>query len=74
MNPYFEKAKLMQLPPLPWSIENLGEEKYCKLALELGYFNPKSEPVSYRPSLDPTPFMSLLGNAPTSKLKATKEK
>lgn len=60
MNPYFEKAKTMTLPPLPWTIEALGEETYCKIAAELGYFNPKSENKSYRPSLDPTPFMSLI--------------
>lgn len=60
MNPYFEKAKTMTLPPLPWTIEALGEETYCKIAVELGYFNPKSENKSYRPSLDPTPFMSLI--------------
>lgn len=60
MNPYFEKAKTMTLPPLPWTVEALGEEMYCKIAAELGYFNPKSENKSYRPSLDPTPFMSLI--------------
>ena len=60
MNPYFEKAKTMTLPPLPWTVEALGEEAYCKIAAELGYFNPKSENKSYRPSLDPTPFMSLI--------------
>ena len=59
-NPYFEKAKTMTLPPLPWTVEALGEEVYCKIAAELGYFNPKSENKSYRPSLDPTPFMSLI--------------
>ena len=60
MNPYFEKAKTMQLPPLPWTVEALGEEVYCKIAAELGYFNPKSERKDYRPSLDPTPYLSLI--------------
>ena len=57
---YFEKAKTMNLPPLPWTWEALGEEKYCEIATELGYFNPKSEKDDYRPSLDPTPFLSLI--------------
>jgi len=60
MNSYFEKAKTMALPPLPWTWEKLGEELYCKLATELGYFNPKAERPDYRPSLDPTPFLSLI--------------
>ena len=62
----FEKAKTMTLPPLPWTHEALGEEKYCELAVELGYFHPKAERDDYRPSLDPTPFLSLI--------KAKKEK
>lgn len=57
---YFEKAKSITLPPLPWTIEKLGEEKYCEIAKELGYFDPKKERVDYRPALDPTPFLSLL--------------
>lgn len=68
MNPYFEKAKTMTLPPLPWTVEALGEETYCKIAAELGYFNPKGEPRDYRPALDPTPFVSLI------KTNNTKEK
>lgn len=62
----FEKAKTMTLPPLPWTHEALGEEKYCELAVELGYFNPKAEKDEYRPALDATPFLSLI--------KANKEK
>lgn len=66
MNPYFEKAKTMTLPPLPWTHQALGEEIYCKIATELGYFNPKAERANFRPSLDPTPYLSLI--------KSTKEK
>ena len=36
---YFSKAKTMNLPPLPWTWEALGEDKYCELAIELGFFN-----------------------------------
>ena len=57
---YFEKAKSMTLPPLPWTIEKLGESKYCEIAKELGYFDPAKEKRDYRPSLDPTPFLSLI--------------
>lgn len=63
---YFEKAKTMTLPPLPWTHQALGEETYCKIATELGYFNPKAESGQYRPSLDPGPFADLI--------KTTKEK
>jgi len=69
MNPYFEKAKTMTLPPLPWTVEALGEETYYKLASELGYFNPRSERKDYRPSLDPTPFVSLIKPTNTTKEK-----
>lgn len=55
-----EKAKTMDLPPLPWTHKALGEDLYCHIAVELGYFNPKTEPANYRPSLDPTPFLGLL--------------
>lgn len=55
-----EKAKKMQLPPLPWTWEKLGEDLYCQIASELNYFNPKAEPPDYRPSLDPTPFLGLI--------------
>ena len=61
MNPYVEKAKTMQLPSLPWTHEALGEELYCKLAVELGYYNPKAEKKDYRPTLDPTPYAHLIG-------------
>ena len=63
---YYEKAKTMNLPPLPWTHQALGEETYCKIATELGYFNPKAESGQYRPSLDPGPFADLI--------KTTKEK
>ena len=46
-----------QLPLPPWTHKNLGEELYCKLAVELGYFNPKVERAEYRPDLDPTPYL-----------------
>ena len=64
---YFEKAKTMTLPPLPWTHQALGEETYCKIATELGYFNPKAESGQYRPSLDPGPFADLI--KPTTKEK-----
>ena len=67
MNQYFEKAKTMTLPPLPWTHQALGEETYCKIATELGYFNPKAESGQYRPSLDPGPFADLI--KPTTKEK-----
>lgn len=60
MNKYFEKAKTMTLPPLPWTYATLGEELYCQIARELGYFDPTKEPKDYRPSLDPTPYLSLI--------------
>lgn len=66
MNQFYEKAKTMTLPPLPWTHQALGEETYCKIAVELGYFNPKAERKDYRPSLDPGPFKDLI--------KTTKEK
>ena len=64
---YFEKAKTMTLPPLPWTHQALGEDVYCKIATELGYFNPKAERNDYRPSLDPGPFKDLI--KPTTKEK-----
>jgi hypothetical protein len=57
---YVDKAKTMTLPPLPRTHEKLGEEKYCEIAKDLGYFDPKKERVDYRPALDPTPFLSLI--------------
>lgn len=66
---YYEKAKSMTLPPLPWTVEALGEQVYCKLASELGYFNPASERKDYRPSLDPTPYMDLIKAKTTTKEK-----
>lgn len=71
MNPYVEKAKTMNLPPLPWTHQALGEELYCTLAVELGYFNPKAERKDFRPTLDPTLFVHLIGKASTK--PATKE-
>ncbi len=35
-----------------------AEEIYCRLATELGYFNPKTEPTAYRPALDCTPHLA----------------
>lgn len=69
MTDYFSKAKTMNPPPLPWTWEALGEDKYCELAIELGFFNPKAERADYRPSLDPTPFLSLI-NKPKPKAKS----
>ena len=34
-----------------WTVEALGEELYCKKALEGGYFDPKREPRGFRPPL-----------------------
>ena len=68
MNQFYEKAKTMTLPPLPWTHAALGEDVYCKIATELGYFNPKAERKDYRPDLDPSPYLSLI--KPTT----TKEK
>ena len=59
MNAY-EKAKSMSLPPLPWTHKALGEEAYCRLATELGYFVAAAERRDYRPDLDPTPFLELV--------------
>ena len=67
MNQFYEKAKTMTLPPLPWTHQALGEDVYCKIATELGYFNPKAERNDYRPSLDPGPFKDLI--KPTTKEK-----
>ena len=67
MNQFYEKAKTMTLPPLPWTHQALGEDVYCKIATELGYFNPKAERNDYRPSLDPGPFKELI--KPTTKEK-----
>lgn len=55
-----EKARAIKLPLPPWSVAKLGEEKYCELARELGYFNPKTESKDYRPDLDPTPFLDVV--------------
>jgi len=55
-----EKAMTMNLPPLPWTHEALGEEKYCEIARELGYFDPRSEQKNYRPPLDPHPYKDLI--------------
>ena len=63
MNPYIEKASKMNLPPLPWTHEALGEELYCQLAKELGYYNPKAEKRDYRPPLDASAFAHLIGKA-----------
>ena len=38
-------------PTTGWSVEFLGEEKYCELANAYGCFNPKAEQPSYRPPL-----------------------
>jgi hypothetical protein len=56
----YEKAKSMSLPPLPWTHKALGEETYCRLAMELGYFVAAAERRDYRPDLDPTPFLELV--------------
>jgi hypothetical protein len=56
----YEKAKTMSLPPLPWTHRALGEEVYCRLATELGYFVAAAERRDYRPDLDPTPFLELV--------------
>lgn len=37
----------------PWTIENLGEEEYCRLAKAGGYFDPTWEGPGYRPPLAP---------------------
>lgn len=34
-----------------WTVEALGEELYCKKAIEGGYFDPKREPRGFRPPL-----------------------
>lgn len=65
-----EKAKSMNLPLPPWTVEALGEEAYCKLALELGFFDPTKEPKGYRPALDPTPYLDVI----KAKINNTKEK
>ena len=70
MTDYFSKAKTMNLPSLPWTAAALGEDKYCELAIELGYFNPKAERSDYRPDLDPTQYLSLI---PKPKAKAKSE-
>ncbi len=57
---YRQKAMTMTLPPLPWTHEALGEEMYCTIARELGYFDPRKEKKDYRPSLDPTPYRDLI--------------
>jgi len=66
---YRQKAMTMTLPPLPWTHEALGEEKYCEIARELGYFDPRKEKKDYRPSLDPTPFKDLIKATSTKKEK-----
>jgi hypothetical protein len=64
-----EKAMTMNLPPLPWTYEALGEEMYNTIARELGYFDPRKEKKDYRPSLDPTPFKDLIKATSTKKEK-----
>jgi hypothetical protein len=46
-----------KFPNGPWTVENLGEEKYCEVAKTLGFFDPKGESADYRPSLDCGPFI-----------------
>lgn len=55
-----DKARKMALPLPPWTHAALGEEKYCELARELGFFNPKGEATNYRPDLDHTPFSDVI--------------
>jgi hypothetical protein len=57
---YRKKAESMELPPMPWTHAALGEEKYCELARELGYFEPRSEKPDFRPPLDATPYKDLI--------------
>ncbi len=52
-----EQLKTYNFPLPPWTVQSLGDELYCKLARDLGYFNPKAERAEYRPDLDPTPFL-----------------
>jgi hypothetical protein len=45
-------AKPKSIPAPPWTVENVGEEEYCRLANEYGCFNPSMEAADYRPPLD----------------------
>lgn len=49
-----------KFPGLPWTHEKLGEEKYSELAVTLGYYNPATEPVGFRPDLDPTKWLAYI--------------
>ena len=33
--------RFLEFPPLPWTWKQFGEEKYCEVAVELGFFNGK---------------------------------
>ena len=57
---YLTATRAKSLPKLPWTHAALGEEIYCNLARSLGYFDPGSESADYRPSLDPTPYLSMI--------------
>jgi hypothetical protein len=47
-----EAAALIEIYPLPWTFENLGEEKYAELAVAGGYFM-SPPPPDYRRDLHP---------------------
>ena len=57
-----------ELPIPPWTHENLGEEKYCEVATNLGFFNPKAE-AGHRPTLDHTPFLDTINAQQAAKAK-----
>jgi hypothetical protein len=67
-------AEKTNIPAGPWTVEALGEDAYCELAIRFGCFNPKSEANDFRPPLDLTAAYNEQQAAKASKpAKAEKE-
>lgn len=52
---YDEGLDLLNLPPVPWTVEKLGRELYGKLARVSGVCNPDLDP-NFTPAIDPRAF------------------
>jgi len=52
-----EKLDFENLPPLPWTVENLGFELYCQIAIAGGYIDPTVS-GGQTPDLCPRSFAS----------------
>lgn len=60
-----------QIPKGPWTVETLGEELYCQLALEYGCFDPSKD--MDRPAIDlTTPYNEQQAGTPAKTAPAAK--